>query len=120
MMALTRSLRARLGPGVRVEGALSAEEAQEAIIGLRREGVGVQVVISDLNLPGMHGDEFLRLLNREDPSIRGIILTGMGDGLEVQALSRDIGLFGSLSKPCDTDKLAALVASALETTAPLA
>ncbi len=113
LLALTRGLRADLGAGVCVDGAASAEDAFAAMEELSERSVEVQVVVSDLIMPGMRGDDFLREVHRSRPGIRTILLTGLPDGEEEEALRREIGLFASLTKPCNNAKLARLIKEAL-------
>ena len=57
------------------------------------------ILILDLNLPGMGGLEFLQSIRRRNPDVQAIILTGFGD-LEAakQAIHLDVVEF--LTKPC--------------------
>ncbi len=56
--------------------AKSAEEALGIIYDLHHQGRNVEMVISDLIMPGMTGDRFLEILNARFPSIAKILLTG--------------------------------------------
>jgi len=112
-MALTRALRQEFGPGYSIEGALSAEEAFAIIDGLEGRDVELKVVVSDLLMPGLRGDDFLRAVARTRPAVKCILLTGMPGSEEEDRLRRDIGLVASLPKPCNNSQLAQAVRDAL-------
>ena len=59
----------------------------------------VDIVVLDLNLPGLHGMELFARLRRQQPQVQVIVLTGFGD-LESaqQAVHLDVVEF--LTKPC--------------------
>ena len=62
------------GEGFYVVG---VENARAALQRVKMERF--EVVVSDLNLPGMRGDEFLRTLRREQPGAAFVMLTGERD-----------------------------------------
>jgi len=112
-LALTRSLKSAFGPSVHVDAACSAEEALEAIEELKGAEVDTQVVICDLFMPGIRGDEFLATIKVRYPNIRSILLTGMPDEEESAKIAGDLGLFALLSKPVKTSELVEIVGKAL-------
>ena len=65
-----------------------------------------QVIVLDLNLPGMHGLEFFKTVREKWPATQVVILTGFGD-LETarQAIHLDVADF--LTKPCPLGDLEA-------------
>lgn len=74
---------------------------QAAIERLRKEHF--DVLVTDLQMPGMSGEKLLREVSREFPDITQVIMSGMSE----QKLSRE-GLGSSiqyLSKPCTTEAL---------------
>ena len=83
---------------------LLAEDGPEALDRLRRPGGRPDLVLLDLNLPGMTGQEILSEI-RKDPSLRGlpvVVLSGSsweGDAAEARALGADLYLV----KPDDLD-----------------
>ncbi len=84
--------------------AIAAPTAEE---GLRHlENDEIDVVLTDLNLPGMHGLELCRAVRDRWPDRQLIILTGYGD-LETakQAIRLDVADF--LTKPCSLGDLEA-------------
>jgi response regulator RpfG family c-di-GMP phosphodiesterase len=101
LAALKRALRAG-GFGV-----ITAEGGAQAIEILGK--LPVDIVVSDMRMPGMDGSQFLEHVHREWPQVIRILLTGHADqGSTVSAINRG-RIFRYLSKPWDErDLLAAL------------
>jgi CheY-like chemotaxis protein len=70
------------------------------------------VVLLDLQLPGMSGVEVLDRLRRDHPTVPVIIVTG-NDDVEVARRTLRGGAFDYLSKPFTVDVLARVVAAAI-------
>lgn len=85
--------------GFAVTPARSAEAAMKAM-----EGASFDIVILDLNLPGMSGMEFFEILRQRMPEAQVVILTGFGT-LETarRAIRLDVSDF--LTKPCALGEL---------------
>jgi DNA-binding NtrC family response regulator len=98
--------------GLCTQGARSAEEALRTM----RERPSDMVVL-DLNLPGMGGMELFELIRRQWPDTQVIVLTGFGD-LESarQAIHLDVVEF--LTKPCHLGELEQAVDRARKRIAP--
>ena len=62
------------------------------------------VMVLDLNMPGIDGIEVLRRVKRTNPEIEVIILTGHGSEVD-KKLCMELGAFGYLNKPTDIDEL---------------
>ena len=76
--------------------ARGAAEAMEAI----RTQAPFNVVVSDLQMPGIDGIEFLRWVARHSPDTAGILLTGNAD-LSAAIAAVNVGVvFRFLTKPC--------------------
>ncbi len=105
LSALSEQLVEWFGKTYTIEKALGGEEALAIIDDLRAEGTDISVVISDYIMPTMKGDELLERVNKKDPSIRKIMLTGYAalDGI-IYAINR-AGLYRFLSKPWDKKDL---------------
>jgi two-component system response regulator AtoC len=85
----------------------SAEEALPLV-------EGVDVVVTDLSMPGRSGLELLDDVRALDPSIPVIVITAHGsERIAVQAVKR--GAYDYISKPFDNDEVAYSVARACET-----
>ena len=87
----------------------TVENGQEAISTLRAKPV--DVVVSDLRMPGVDGIQLLEWLHDEQPETRFILLTGYGND-EVEQKVRELGAFDYLNKPISPDTLAAVVTAA--------
>jgi DNA-binding NtrC family response regulator len=98
--------------------AQGARHAEEALRQMADEARGpAEVVILDLNLPGMTGTELLPLLKQRWPATQVIILTGFGDlDAARQAIRCDAVDF--LTKPCHLGELEAALDRARRRLAP--
>lgn len=65
---------------------------------------GFDLALVDLKMPGMDGEEVLKILKQKDPLIEVIILTGHGS-IESAVDCTQAGSYSYLQKPCETDKL---------------
>lgn len=79
-----------------------AESGEEAIEILKTSPQ--DVVILDIKMPGMDGQEALAQIKKIDPDVRVIMLTGHGGG-ESAKESLEHGAFDYLNKPCDIELL---------------
>jgi DNA-binding response OmpR family regulator len=94
--------------GIDVRTALSGEEALRQIA-----ADPPQVIILDVMMPGMGGLEVLQRVKAQNPEIRVILLTGIGnprDGAEGIRL----GAFDYLMKPLQIEELLEKVGAALK------
>lgn len=73
---------------------------------------GIDLVITDLRMDGMSGDEVVRHVTTEHPGIPIIVLTGHGS-IEEAAAAIKAGAFDFLTKPLDLDHLNHIVKNAL-------
>jgi DNA-binding NtrC family response regulator len=91
--------------------AVEAESGKAALERLRTEQP--QVVLLDLNMPGLSGLETLPELKRIDPLVSVIILTASTDVAKaVQAIR--LGAYDYLTKPCRSADLMLVIRRALE------
>ncbi|MEH0020778.1 MAG: response regulator [Desulfobacter sp.] len=84
-----------------------AHSGQEALDHLA-DNKGVEVVILDIKMPGMGGEEALQHIKQKHPLVEVIMLTGhatVASGIEGMKL----GAFDYLTKPCELDVLLAKV-----------
>ena len=108
-----RSMRELLMIVLRREGhqVLLAEDGPTAVAQLEREPI--DVLISDIKMPGMSGVDVLREAKRIDPDIVGIMVTAYASTeTAVEALRQ--GAYDYLTKPFDVEELKAKVRNALE------
>ena len=101
------SLRMILAPNHTV---LQAECGAEALEILRSSEVDLVTV--DLNMPGMRGDELMRVIRSEFPDVEVIVITGCGS---VESATEGIrcGVSDYLQKPFDVVQVSASVLRAL-------
>ena len=72
------------------------------------------VVISDMQMPGMNGAQFLKRVRQLAPNTIRLLLTGHVDLTGAVAAVNEGGIFRLLMKPCDESVLAEAIASALK------
>ena len=91
----------------------TAASAEAALRLMRADPTAVDVLICDLNMPGMDGIEFLRILDTEGFEGGVILLSGEGERVP-QTAQRLLGhgrlaLLGALQKPASREGLAGLL-----------
>ena len=94
--------------GYEVCGAGTAEEALEQL-----EGSPVELVITDLKMPGIGGMELLRRLKERWPETEVVVTTAYGSiDTAVEAMRR--GAYDYLTKPIDRERFPLVIEKALE------
>lgn len=73
----------------------------------------VDLVITDLRMPGVGGQDILRRVTSETPGVPVIVLTGHGT-VETAVEAMRMGAYDFLTKPLDLDRLSLLVKRALQ------
>ena len=58
-----------------------------------------QVVLVDLKLPGMDGDELLQRIRQDHPNIKVIVITAYNDGGKTRDRLLGLGAFAHFDKP---------------------
>ncbi|HQI01545.1 MAG TPA: response regulator, partial [Deltaproteobacteria bacterium] len=96
--------------GYDVATAKSGSEAVEVFSGTPE---GIDLVISDMTMPGMTGLELAEKLLGIRSDIPVILCTGLSDSVNSQH-ARDTGIRELLEKPADIDDLAGAINRALE------
>jgi EAL domain-containing protein (putative c-di-GMP-specific phosphodiesterase class I) len=84
----------------------------EAALSLLQGGAAFQAVVTDINMPGIHGDEFLKLIRERDLDVPVIVITGNPTLESAMSVVR-YGGFRYLSKPFGNDELVEVVRSAM-------
>ncbi|MDJ0788179.1 MAG: response regulator [Myxococcota bacterium] len=102
------SLRMILEPDHEVVCARSGTEALEIL-----RSRPIDLVTLDLNMPGMQGEELMRILRQEHPSVEVIIITGYGT-LENATEALRAGIADYLQKPFDVVQVSASIFRTLE------
>jgi len=80
----------------------TAYDGKQALSKLKEEEP--DVIVLDLNMPGMHGMEVLQEIKKAHPDIQVIILTGHGTDKDEENAKR-LGGFDFLKKPADINHL---------------
>ena len=88
----------------------TAADGESAISGLSRRPI--DLVISDLRMPGVDGLDVLEWVHEHKPETRFVLITGYGNS-EVEQRARRLGAFGYLEKPVQPDQLAEIAEAAL-------
>jgi two-component system chemotaxis response regulator CheY len=95
---------------------VNVPSAEEGMLEARQ---GIDLVITDLNLPGMSGFNFISWLRRTTPETPIILITGeRSPKLREEAMS--LGLAGFFLKPIHVEELASLVSQSLAAEVPQA
>ena len=91
---------------------LTAQNALEGL-GILRDNP-INLVISDMKMPGMDGVEFLKTVRIKYPGIVRIILTGHGDVKAAVSAINEGEVYRFLLKPWNNDELKITIKQALE------
>jgi len=110
---LAESLRS---DGYRVEEAESGAALARAIAARleRRHLASLDLIVSDVRLPGLSGLEVIDALRSVDWSVPVIVMTAFGDE-DVRAEALRLGAVAVLDKPFDVESLRSVVRRALAT-----
>lgn len=107
---ITRSLKQHLEKeGCEVVTASTGEEGIEIFM-----SDGPDIIILDLNMPGMGGMETLRSLKKHDNDIIVIIITAHGD-IETAVSAIKLGAYDFVGKPFELNRISVLIKKAIET-----
>jgi putative nucleotidyltransferase with HDIG domain len=101
------SLRMILRPTYEVVTAASGREALEAL-----HAGPIDLVTLDLNMPGLQGEELMRVIRRDFSSVEVIVITGYGS-VESAVEGLRHGICDYIQKPFDVVKVLAAVARGL-------
>lgn len=113
LLSLVQELKRTFGGELEYEQAMNAEAALKTIEDLEAEGVRVILIISDWLMPGIKGDEFLRIVHERYPGIRAIMITGNASADDRAGFGRLESLVAVFTKPWDRAKLAEAIRGVL-------
>jgi DNA-binding NtrC family response regulator len=108
-----KNIREGLAAALELDGydvLLAADGTEGLNIALHEE---IDLVITDLKMPGVSGEEVLRRVTTETPGIPVIVLTGHGT-VENAVEAMRAGAYDFLTKPLNLDRLSLLVKRALQ------
>ncbi len=109
-----KNIRAGLGKAIELDGhnVVLAEDGRQALDLLEHEEI--DLIIADLKMPRVSGEELLRRVVESYPTLPVIILTGHGT-IETAVQAMRDGAYDFLTKPVNLDRLSLLVKRALST-----
>jgi CheY-like chemotaxis protein len=113
LLAMRQELRAAFGASWTIEFARDGPEALAAIPALAAEGVDVQVLVTDMLMPGMSGDRLVAEALRLRPGIKAVIVTGKSEEEGLEGIRRENGVAAVLRKPWPRGGLARAVETAI-------
>ena len=108
-----KNIREGLAAALQMDG-YETVTAADGLEGLQRFEKGdIDLVITDLRMPGINGDELQQKINTEYPGLPVIVLTGHGT-VENAVNSMRNGAYDFLTKPVNLDHLSMIVRRALD------
>ena len=108
-----KNIRSGLADSLELEG-YNTFTAENGKLGLERFSKGdIDLVITDLRMPEITGEDVLKKITSENPGLPVIVLTGHGSiDSAVEAMRN--GAYDFLTKPLNLDQLSMIVKRALE------
>ncbi len=92
---------------------LTAHNGVEALEVVKNNGDKISLIVSDQKMPVMEGTEFLREVNKLNPAIIKILLTGHVDTDIIVSAINDCNLFQYILKPFEPEELKIAVESGI-------
>ncbi len=92
-----RAFRWEFGEDFQIKTFCSGSE----LIGALEAGEHFDVLISDQRMPGMTGDEVLKLVSQKFPRMRRLVMTAFADVAPLRVCINEAGIDGYLEKPWD-------------------
>jgi DNA-binding NtrC family response regulator len=105
-------LRSLTNWGFEASAARSAEEAMRTV-----DQAPPDIVLLDLNLPGMDGLQFFQALRQKQPEVQGIVLTGFAS-IEAAKQAVHMDMVEFLTKPCHLGEVEQALDRAMRRIAP--
>jgi DNA-binding NtrC family response regulator len=94
-----------------------AIDGRSAMMRIEREREQIDLLITDVRMPGLSGDELLNAMRAQRSEAPVIVITAFGSVEQAVEMVK-AGAFQYLTKPFDTDDLLRAAAQALEQSAP--
>ncbi|MBS1808344.1 MAG: sigma-54-dependent Fis family transcriptional regulator [Acidobacteria bacterium] len=94
-----------------------AEDGQQAMTVLDRTAEMIDLVITDVRMPGLKGDDLLRAIREQRPETPVIVITAFGSVEQAVEMVKT-GAYQYLTKPFATSELMHIVTEALSRSAP--
>lgn len=86
---------------------------EEALEIYREQGQNIDLILMDMMMPGMNGEQLYKAMNEIDRNNRVIVLSGYSMADEVESMIRE-GAVGFIQKPVSIAKLKETIMKALE------
>ena len=90
---------------------------QKALDHIERQNEQIDLLLTDIRMPGLSGNELLALIRERRPEVPVIVITAFGSVEQAVEMVKG-GAFQYLTKPFDTEDLLQTVSKALEKSAP--
>ena len=90
---------------------------QKALDHIGRKNEQIDLLLTDIRMPGLSGNELLALIRESRPEVPVIVITAFGSVEQAVEMVKG-GAFQYLTKPFDTEDLLQTVSKALEKSAP--
>lgn len=94
-----------------------AVDGKSALARIENDKEQLDLLITDVNMPGLSGEELLKVARAKRPEIPIIVITAFGSVEQAVEMVKN-GAFQYLTKPFETSELLQAIASALEQSAP--
>ena len=92
LLSLRQELKLAFGPQFTYESAMTAQDALAAIERLRVHDTSTVLIISDWLMPGLRGDELLRVVHAKYPAVKLVLLSGHAEDRRIKAITEELGL----------------------------
>lgn len=112
--SLKTELKTTFSPDYLIETAESGKEAIELLLELTKDNHDIPIIITDYIMPGMKGDELLRLAKSFLPNTLNIMLTGQADINAVANAVNNASLYRFITKPWLNEDLVLTIKEALQ------
>ncbi len=103
--SLKTELKSEMGDKYQIEVAEGGEEALELVEELIISGYDIPLIITDYIMPDIKGDDLLRRIHQQYPSIIKVMLTGQADLHAVGNAVNYANLYRFITKPWDKNDL---------------
>ncbi len=111
---LRDELRRHFGGRFEYETAENVSEAWEVIDELVDDGVDVLLIVSDMIMPNVRGDQFLTEVRQKHPDIVRVLLTGHSNHEGLERARNDAAVRSILYKPWSAEELWSLIEEAVQ------
>ncbi|WP_031385824.1 response regulator [Desulfonatronum thiodismutans] len=98
--------------GLQVLEADNGVEALRVMEEALEQAQRVDLVVTDIKMPGMDGLELIKILKQSEEPVKILVMTGYGDRETISRL-QEIGVCGVIHKPFDGEQLISAIRPAL-------